>query len=160
MSLLDEIPVVVTTDPHHPPATPRTGSDPTARPQPTGQVDSILHEIRHALARLITTGTGTKIDLHKTPLGPGELDHLLAQLGTGEVQARIDAMGPTRIQETALTGVWLVDYLNTQDQRLAFHLEIATVPEILCPQPQDLTAAIDRLDARLATGDGAPTLTS
>jgi hydrogenase-1 operon protein HyaF len=81
------------------------------------------------------------------------LDRLLSFLGTGEVQASIEALGPTRIQETGVAGVWLVDYLNSEAQRLALHLEIATVPEILCPQPQDLDDAIASLDARLTRAD-------
>jgi hydrogenase-1 operon protein HyaF len=114
-----------------------------------GNALPVLHEVRHALARLIATGDSTKIDLKAMPFGPGDLDRLLAVLGTGEVRASVEALGPTRVQETAIAGVWLVDYLNTEDQRLALHLEIAHIPEILCPQPQDLDDAIAALDARL-----------
>jgi hydrogenase-1 operon protein HyaF len=94
------------------------------------------------------------------PFDPGDLEHLLSVLGTGEVQASIDALGPTRVQETAIPGVWLVDYLNSEAHRLALHLEIATVPEILCPQPQDLDDAIAALDARLNPGRSDPPLAS
>jgi hypothetical protein len=44
------------------------------------------------------------------------------------VTATIDALGPTRIHETALRGVWLVEYLNADEQRIALHLEIDEVP--------------------------------
>ncbi|MBK1646525.1 hydrogenase expression protein HupH [Thiocapsa imhoffii] len=159
MSLLDEIPVVATHT-NRQPASHQTRSDISATTPHNGNLAAILHEVRHALAHLVATGTSTKIDLRTLPFGPGELDQLLEHLGTGEAQARIDAMGPTRIQETAIAGVWLVDYLNPEDQRLAFHLEIATIPEILCPRPQDLTDAIDMLDARLSAGDDTPPLTS
>jgi hydrogenase-1 operon protein HyaF len=150
MSLLDEIPVVVETGS----AAPEGGS------HRHGNAEPVLHEVRHALARLIATGETTKIDLKAMPFGPGDLEHLLSVLGTGEVHASIDALGPTRVQETAIPGVWLVDYLNTEAMRLALHLEIATVPEILCPQPQDLDDAIAALDARLNMGRSDPPLAS
>lgn len=137
MSSLDQIPVVI-------------GEG--ARAPEThwqGAVESVLHEVRHALARLVATGEATRIDLKSLPLGPGDLDRLVAFLGQGEVQASVDALGPTRVQETATAGVWLVDYLNAEEQRLALHLEIAHVPEILRPQPRDLDDAIAALDARL-----------
>ncbi|SDW12960.1 hydrogenase expression/formation protein [Thiocapsa roseopersicina] len=152
MSLLDQIPVIVESGS----AAPESDS----HPQGYGNSEPILHEVRHALARLISTGETTKIDLKAMPFGPGDLEHLLSVLGTGEVQATIEALGPTRIQETAVAGVWLVDYLNSEAHRLALHLEIATVPEILCPQPQDLNDAIAALDARLNPGRSDPPLAS
>ncbi len=123
-----------------------------SKPQDHGHVLPILHEIRHALERLIATGEETRIDLKAMPFGPGDLDHLRAWLGTGEVQASVAAMGPTLIQETAIPGVWLVDYQNADSQRLTLHIEIAPVPGILRPQPQDLAEAIATLDARMDEG--------
>ena len=152
MSLLDQIPVVVETGSVVPEGDPH--------PRGYGNAEPVLHEVRHALSRLINTGETTKIDLKAMPFGPGDLEHLLSVLGTGEVQASIDALGPTRVQETAIPGVWLVDYLNSEAHRLALHLEIATVPEILCPQPQDLNDAIAALDARLNPDQSAPPLAS
>jgi hydrogenase-1 operon protein HyaF len=150
MSLLDQIPVVV-----------ETGSAaPEDNSQWYGNADPVLHEVRHALSRLLATGETTKIDLKAMPFGPGDLERLLSVLGTGEVQASIEALGPTRVQETAIPGVWLVDYLNSEGNRLALHLEIATVPEILCPQPQDLDDAIAALDARLNPDKSDPPLAS
>jgi hydrogenase-1 operon protein HyaF len=137
MSSLQQMPVIPTSGR---PCTPAHSAD-TALP--------LLHEVRHALARLIATGETTRIDLAAMPVGPGDLDRLLGVLGTGEVQATVEALGPTRIQETEIAGVWVVDYLNPDGQRLALHLEIATVPEILCPQPRDIEDALAALDARL-----------
>lgn len=155
MSSLDQIPVVIESGSADRPAHPAD-----ANPRWHGNAEPILHEVRHALARLINSGETTKIDLKAMPFGPGDLEHLLSVLGTGEVQASIDALGPTRVQETAIPGVWLVDYLNSEAHRLALHLEIATVPEILCPQPQDLNDAIAALDARLNPDQSAPPLAS
>jgi len=151
MSSLDPIPVMIESC---------ADTTPAVDSQWHGNAEPVLHQVRHALARLIANGETTKIDLKAMPFGPGDLDRLLALLGTGEVQATVDALGPTRIQETAIAGVWLVDYLNTEAQRLSLQLEIATVPEILCPQPQDLDDAIAALDDRLNRDASDPPLTS
>jgi hydrogenase-1 operon protein HyaF len=125
-----------------------------------GNALPVLHEVRHALERLIATGEGTQIDLNAIPFGPGDQKRLTDLLGTGEVSATIDALGPTRVQETAIPGVWLVDYHNAEGQRLALHIEIATIPGILAAQPEDLSTALAALDARLHSGQGAPRLES
>jgi hydrogenase-1 operon protein HyaF len=117
-----------------------------------GNALPILHEVRHALERLIESGEETRIDLNAIPFGPGDEERLQALLGRGEVSASIDALGQTQIQETAIPGVWLLDYRNGEDQRLTLHLEIAGVPEILRTQPQDLETALTTLDARLESG--------
>lgn len=148
MSSLDQIPIAL-----------GTAADASV-PAGPGNALPVLHEVRHALARLLETGEHTKIDLKAMPFGPGDLDRLLTVLGTGEVQASVEALGPTRVQETAIAGVWLVDYLSTEGQRLALHLEIAPVPEILCPQPRDLDDAIATLDARLDRARSDTPLTS
>ncbi len=121
-----------------------------------GNALPILYEVRHALERLIATGEGTQIDLNAIPFGPGDQERLTTLLGTGEVSATIEALGPTLVQETAIPGVWLIDYQNAEGQRLALHIEIATTPGILAAQPQDLATALAALDARLHSGQGAP----
>jgi hydrogenase-1 operon protein HyaF len=127
------------------------------RSEPTewGNALPILHEIRHALHRLSETGEPTLIDLHALPFGPGDEERLLTLLGSGEVEARIETLGHTRVWETAFPGVWLVDHRNAQDERLALHVEISSVPEILRSQREDVADALTRLDARIAVGAGA-----
>jgi len=66
----------------------------------THNVQPLLHEIRHALARLLDDGGHTVIDLRSLPLAPGEEEQLLDELGQGEVYARLHALGPTEIVET------------------------------------------------------------
>ncbi|MEA3275123.1 MAG: hydrogenase expression/formation protein [Pseudomonadota bacterium] len=117
-----------------------------------GNALPILHEIRHGLSRLAETGETTLIDLHAIPFGPGDEDLLLSLLGRGEVEASISALGPTRVWETQFPGVWLVDHCNANDERIALHIEIAGIPDILRSQPQDIAEAVARLDARLAAG--------
>jgi len=112
---------------------------------------AILQEIRHGLSRLVATGQGGLIDLGAIPLGPDEEARLLTLLGQGEVTAEIAALGPTRIWETGVPGVWVLDHRNLEGQRLALHIEIARIPKMLVTQPQDLEGATAALDARIAT---------
>jgi hydrogenase-1 operon protein HyaF len=120
-----------------------------------GNALPLFHEIRHGLYRLADNGERTLIDLNSMPFGPGDEERLRGLLGRGEVEAEIHALGPTRIWETAVHGVWLIDYRNLDGQRLALHIEIATVPEILRAQPADIQDALRELDARIQAGPGA-----
>jgi hydrogenase-1 operon protein HyaF len=124
-------------------------------PRDFGNALPILSEIRHAVARLAETGEATRIDLASIPFGPGDEDRLLELLGRGEVQATVDALGPTRIWETRFPGVWLVDYANADDQRLALQIEVDEVPQILRTQSADLDDSLSALDARLEAAAGA-----
>ena len=122
----------------------------------SGNSIPILHEVLHALRRLAGSGESTLIDLNAMPFGPGDEEQLLSLLGRGEVQASVDALGTTRVTETAYPGVWLIDYLNEDDQRLTLHLEITEIPSILCVQPRDIEDSITALDAQLSADPGAP----
>jgi hydrogenase-1 operon protein HyaF len=125
-----------------------------AEPVPTawGNALPVLHEIRHALERLVETGESRVIDLNAMPFGPGDERRLLELLGHGEIEARLNALGATEIRETAVPGVWLVDHRNAEGERLVLHVEIAEVPAILRTQAEDLREAVAALDARLAGG--------
>ena len=80
--------------------------------QEWGNALPILHEVRHALERLATTGAPGIIDLRAIPFGPGDEARLLARLGRGEVEAVINALGETRIWESAIPAVWVIDHYN------------------------------------------------
>src|SRR5210317_1964479 len=82
----------------------------------TCNVQPLLHEIRHALARLLDDGGRTVIDLRSLPLAPGEEQQLLDELGQGEVYARLHALGPTEIIESRYPGVWVVVHFNSSDE--------------------------------------------
>jgi hydrogenase-1 operon protein HyaF len=127
-------------------------------PEVWGNSLPILHEVRHGLKRLAETGESTLIDLRAIPFGPGDEVRLLELLGEGEVTAKVDALGPTRVWETAVKGVWIVDHRDLDEQRLALNIEVATIPNILRTQPEDVEDAIRALDERLAavSGDPAP----
>lgn len=117
----------------------------------TGNVEPLLHEIRHALKRLTSGEDGTTIDLKSLPLAPGEEERIEATLGTGEVRAEVDALGPTLIQETSYPGVWLITHKNADSAVVARFIEVTYIPELLRSQPEDIDAGIDRLEDELRT---------
>ncbi len=53
----------------------------------TWNVQPILHEIRHALDKLLETGETHVIDLRSIPLAPGEEYTIIDTLCCGEVHA-------------------------------------------------------------------------
>ena len=117
----------------------------------TGNVEPLLHEIRHALQRLAEGEKGTTIDLKSLPLAPGELERIEETLGIGEVRAEVDALGPTLIQETSYPGVWLTTHRNADDAVVARFIEVTYIPELLRAQPADIDAGIERLASELRT---------
>jgi hydrogenase-1 operon protein HyaF len=104
----------------------------------TGNVLPLLHEVRHALERLLATGEETTIDLGSLPLATGEFARIEATLGEGEVRATLDALGPSEIRETRYSGVWLVTHRNATDEVTGRYIEIARMPAVLLAQEPDM----------------------
>jgi hydrogenase-1 operon protein HyaF len=121
----------------------------------TYNVVPLLHEIRHALAKLLDDGGHTVIDLRSIPLAPGEEEKLLATLGRGEIVAQLSALGPSEILETRFPGVWLVTHYNNDNEVIGKFIEVCRLPRILQALDEDIRDAIDNLEAQLAqqTGD-------
>ena len=115
----------------------------------TGNVEPLLHEIRHALKRLAEGEEGTVIDLRGLPLAPGEEERIEATLGEGEVRAELQALGPTLVQETSYPGVWLVTHRNADNVVIARMIEVTHMPEILMSQREDILRGIDKLESEL-----------
>jgi hydrogenase-1 operon protein HyaF len=115
-----------------------------------GNVRPILHEVLHALDRLLETGEPTTIDLRAMPFGPGEEERLEEALGTGEITVTLDAMGESRIVECAFPGVWLVTHYNGHDEIMARLIEITEVPEIIRAERRELRTGAERLRRSLA----------
>jgi hydrogenase-1 operon protein HyaF len=109
----------------------------------------LLHEIRHALQALAAGGATRIIDLMAIPFGPGDEELLLQVLGQGEVRAKVEALGLSRVWETAFPGVWLLDHRDQGDRRIAFQVQITRIPDILCTPAEDLSEAAERLGGRL-----------
>jgi len=115
----------------------------------TGNVEPLLHEIRHALKRVAAGQDGTTIDLRSLPLAPGEEERIKQVLGTGEVRAELDALGPTVVQETSYPGVWLVTHRNSEREVVARFVEVTRMPELLKSQRQDIELGLSRLESDL-----------
>ncbi len=114
-----------------------------------GNALPVLHQIRHALAALQASGQSTTIDLSAIPFGPGDKEHLLSSLGKGEVTATIDALGGTRISETAFSGVWLIEYLTPEGNSLVNHIEVTRIPTMLSTPAEDLQDSLEKLQQQL-----------
>ena len=111
----------------------------------TQNVKPLLHEIKHALENLIKNGETSIIDLRSIPLAPGEEDKILNTLGKGEVQAQLDSLGLSEINETQYAGVWVVTHYNDEDSIISRFIEITSMPEILSSQTEDIRAAYSSL---------------
>jgi hydrogenase-1 operon protein HyaF len=111
---------------------------------------ALLHEIRHGLARLLELGETTSIDLRGSPLAPAEEVWLIDELGKGEVQAQLSALGPSEILETGFSGVWLVTHYNEAQEVIAKFIEVCFVPQLLQAQTEDIRQGLADLTARLA----------
>ena len=111
----------------------------------TQNVKPLLHEIKHALESLIENGETSIIDLRSIPLAPGEEDKILNTLGKGEVQAQLDSLGLSEINETQYAGVWVVTHYNDEGSIISRFIEITRMPEILSSQTEDIRAAYSSL---------------
>ena len=105
-----------------------------------GNIKPILYEVAHALDRLLEKDEPTVIDLASLPFGPGELEKLEERLGIGELSAELNALGESRIRETAYPGVWWLEHRNTDDEVVGRYIEITRTPEILRSQEVDIQA--------------------
>lgn len=117
----------------------------------THNVQPLMHEIRHAVQALLDTGETTVIDLRSLPLAPGELEVIEATLGRGEVNAVLEAMGPSEISETVFPGVWLVRHFNADKQVMGVFVEITRMPSLLLSQNEDIADGLRQLDEKLET---------
>jgi hydrogenase-1 operon protein HyaF len=122
---------------------------PSPIPYSRGNVEPILHEIAHALDRLLDDGEPTVIDLASLPFGPGELERLEDRLGTGELDAELNALGKSRIRETKYPGVWWLEHRNTEGDVVGRYIEITRAPEILMSQDADIGAGRAQLGTDL-----------
>lgn len=113
----------------------------------TENLKPLLLQIEQALRDLRDTDEVTTIDLTAMPFSSQDEIDLRTQLGEGEVSARVDAFGPTLVQETALPGVWLVEHKDADDKRLTLHLDIARVPPILVTPYEDIAEGLEALAA-------------
>jgi hydrogenase-1 operon protein HyaF len=114
-----------------------------------GYAPAILREVETSLATLVESGRASRIDLSSLPMGPRDFERLREALGQGEVNATIEALGPTQVRETVVHGVWWITHMNVDGTKVAEFLDITHVPEILKSHPDDARAALARLRSLL-----------
>lgn len=115
----------------------------------TGNDILILHEIKHALARLLETGETTTIDLRSIPMAPGEEAKIEAMLGEGEISVKLNALGPSSLIETNIKGVWLIVHYNNEDEVLGKFIEITYVPSLITSPQEDVENSLAELNEKL-----------
>ncbi|MEZ5729322.1 MAG: hydrogenase expression/formation C-terminal domain-containing protein [Burkholderiaceae bacterium] len=128
---------------------------PVQETSPT-MVEAVIAEVAARLERLVADPTyQDAIDIHGLPLDDRQRDVLRERLGQGEVDARLDVAGSSRITETAFAGVWWVSHLDASERPVLEQIVIARVPDLLPAHPADIALAAARLAGR--TGAPVPT---
>ncbi len=118
----------------------------------TGNIDPLLHEIRHALSRLLQEDATSSIDLKSIPLAPGEEERILEVLGRGEARAELAVFGTSELIETSFPGVWVITHRDVNGDVQARFIEVTRVPQILCSQAADIADGLARLGGGLGFG--------
>ena len=129
----------------------RVESGAALEPELRGNALPLLHEIRHALARLIEAGEPTVIDIQSLPMGPGDMRRLFDALGEGEVRAELEALGKTVIRESRYSGVWIIEHLDGSGGFASRFIEITWVPSLLQAQVEDVQKGLTELANALAS---------
>ncbi len=114
-----------------------------------GNISALMVEIATLLEKFIATGATAQIDLKSLPLGQHEYVMLRDTLGSGEVSARLDAIGLSEINETKYPGVWWATHHNIEGDIVADLIEITNCPAILASQPQDMKKGLQNLQAAI-----------
>lgn len=115
----------------------------------TGNALPLLHEIKHALDRLLAGGEATIIDLGALPFAPGDERIVNDVLGDGEVSAAVSVLGESLVRETGIAGVWRVDHFDEKGEYQSRFIEITFLPEILKSQREDTVSGVETLSERL-----------
>ncbi len=110
---------------------------------------ALLVELEGLLENLVQHGREGSIDLRSLPLSPRDLEYLREQLGHGEVDVEVNALGPSRIYETAIHGIWWVRHYNSNDEVMAEFLELTHCPDIIRAHPADVRDSIEVLRSKI-----------
>lgn len=125
------------------------------QPVNPGVAETLLREVAVHLERLLEGGESAALDLQGLPmLTTAEHRRLRELLGSGEVSASVEVMGPTEVAETAFPGVWWITDYGADGELLSEQIEIAWVPDRLRAQSADAAAGLERLRTRLEEGGG------
>lgn len=117
-----------------------------------GGLRAILYEILAMLENLVAYGEAGQIDLKSLPMAPGEYERLRGALGEGEAEVTLQLTGASHCRETAFPGVWWIQHRNPSGEVVAEFIEVATVPEILVPEADEIREGISALGDELGRG--------
>lgn len=115
----------------------------------TGLANSIYFQILEALKTLLNEGKPEIISLKTLPLTPDDLEEMDNFLGLGEIEAKIDVAGLSKVWETKFSGVWRVRHLARDEKIVVDEIVIDYVPQILLSHSHDIEMAARKLDGLL-----------
>ena len=110
---------------------------------------AIMAELEQRLADLVDKDQEHSIDLRSLPMGPQDMQYLKDALGQGEVTVELNAIGPTRIQETAIHGIWWVTHYNEHQEVMAEFIEVTRCPDIIRSHSADVRDSLEALREKL-----------
>ena len=116
---------------------------------PSLNIEPILHEIQYALIKLLKSQQSSVIDLNAMPFAPGEKEKIRQELGNGEVEILLNAMGKSLLFETDYPGVWWIEHYNDEEQVTGTYIEIAPIPEIIQAVDEEISIGLQRLTQTL-----------
>ncbi|HKK13398.1 MAG TPA: hydrogenase expression/formation C-terminal domain-containing protein [Gammaproteobacteria bacterium] len=111
---------------------------------------ALLNELEQMLLALIDHERPSSIDLRGVPLTAADRRTLERVLGEGEINVEIDALGMSRVRETAVHGVWWVTHHDDDGKTVAEFLEVSYCPDILRSHKDDVRDTLENLRAHLA----------
>jgi hydrogenase-1 operon protein HyaF len=109
----------------------------------------LLHEVSHALARLLHENEATVLDLRSLPLSPADDEQLRQHLGVGEITVQLDSLGKSEIWETQFPAVWWIEHFNDHNELMGRYLEINWTPAIVQAPHEDVQDGLMRLQEKL-----------
>lgn len=116
----------------------------------TGLANSLYFEILEAIQKLHNEGKPEIISLKTLPLTPQDLEEMDNFLGLGEIEAKIDVAGLSKVWETKFSGVWRVRHLARDEKVMVDEIVIDYVPQILLTHSHDIDMAIRKLQGLLS----------
>lgn len=114
----------------------------------SGNLHSILSEIKFALEQLLEQKKTHSIDLRAMPWSPGEEDKLEQYLGRGEISVELNALGKSTFYESRFSGIWIVTHYNQEDEIIGKLIEITTMPEMIFSQYEDIKESLENIQTQ------------
>ncbi len=111
----------------------------------TGNLHSILTEIKFSLQQLLEQKKSHTIDLRAMPWSPGEERKLEKYLGKGEVRTELDALGKSIFYETSYSGIWVVTHYSEDGVIIGKSIEVTYMPEMLFSQYEEVKDSLERI---------------